>query len=1495
MRRLSAVLALFAATLLQAGTALAQPTFSKSFLPATIGPGSVSTLLFTIENAESGVPAEDLAFIDNLPMGTTIADPSMAQTTCSGGLLSAPPGGNTINFSGGSVAANGVCTVRVDVTSDTPGVHMNVSGDLTSTGGNSGPAAADLTVATDRPGFSKSFAPGSVSLGSRSTLTFTIDNSANPSQMFNLLFTDVLPTGLVVADPALVSDTCVAAPFTGGVVTAIPGTNLVSVSSAGVLAAGSVAAGGTCTISLDVVATGIGSLDNSSGSLTSSPITGGPTRESGKANASLDVTADQVHLIKAFTDDPAAPGATATLEFTIFNRSRTEAATDLSFTDDLDATLSGLVATGLPQNNVCGAGSQISGTSVVTLTGGNLAGGTSCTFAVTVQVPATAVPGIYPNLTGSLTGDLAGSPFTSAPAEDVLVVSPAPLLTKTFLDSPVQPGGSTRMEFSITNTSATDSATSISFLDELTSFLPFPISAVLPANGFCGGGSTISLISLGIEQQGLFMTGGNLAAGASCTFEVTLNLPVGLPSGTYVNTTGAITATVGGTAVTGGNATASFDVVGPPALAKSFVDDPVAAGDTVTLEFSLTHDGNAPGDATGISFTDDLNATLTGLVAVGLPANDVCGAGSQISGTGLLTFSGGTLAPGETCTFQVTLQTPVGAAPGNYTNTTSNVSADVLGLMLSGPGATDDMVIASLLFTKEFIDDPVIPGGTVTLRFTIDNQSTTDATGISFTDNLDVVLSGLTATGLPATPCGAGSTITGTTNLVFNGGNLTAGTSCTFDVTLQVPAAAATGTYANLTSTLTSSVGTAPPATDLLEVNDVLLQLTKSFTNDPVSPGGTVTLEFTLSNLDPVNAASAIGFTDDLGAALSGLTAVGLPADGFCGAGSQLSGAGLLTLTGGNLPAGGSCTFSVTLAVPAGAGAGNYLNTTSGVTGTITGLGVTGTAASDTLQVVGAQFTKAFAGPAAAGGTVVLNFSITNLDGATGLNLLGFTDDLNAVLPGLVAVGLPQANVCGAGSQISGTGLLTLTGGNLGPGGSCSFPVTLQLPPTATAGSYPNSTSQLVAGGISIAPPATALLQVEPPPVLGKTFAPTAIGIGQVSLLTLTIDNTASALPASNLAVTDNLPAGMIVANPANASTTCSGGTLTATPGTGLVSYSGGSVAAGTSCIITVDVTATVSGNLVNTTGDLTSSSGNGGTASASLLVNPQPGFSKAFTPGSILPGATSTLSFLIDNGGSTVAATGLGFTDILPAGMTLATPANGSTSCTGGTLTALDGSGSLSYSGGSVAAGATCTVQVDVVASSVGILTNTSSPLSSSLGSSGPAVASLNVVALDLSFSKIFLDDRVLPGSTLLIRFTLQNNSPDFAVDGISFSDDLDAFVPGATANGLPAADVCGPGSLVAGSSLVSLTGGSLPPLAICQFDLSVTVPAATPPGTYTNTTSPVSGLVNGVAQDGVSASAALQIGQAVAVPTLSLAGLLLLMLGLMGMMLRAGPGRRR
>jgi len=1474
--------------------AAAQPTFTKVFSPNTIGPGSASTLTFTIDNTGGG-PVDMMAFTDVLPAGVTLATPASSVNGC-GGTLTAPDGGGTITLIDGEVAAGGQCTISVNVTSTVVGTHMNVSGDLTSSTGNSGPAIDDLTVDTQRPGFTKSFSPSTVPLGSRSHLTFTIDNTANAVLLTSGSFTDTLPTGLEIADPANASTDCGTPPVVT-TLTAVPGTSVVSFSFFGNAAFPFVGAGASCTITVDVVPTGQGVLENVSGILNSNlNFPPGGNVDAGRAVATLTSTVSELVLIKEFLADPVPPGGTVDLEFTILNRDRDFEATGVTFSDNLgDAggTLNGLAAVAPLPMNPCGAGSSLSGTTTLMLTNGTIPAQGSCSFTVTLQVPPGATPGIYPNTTSAVIGTV-GELVIGNMATDDLFVFPAPTITKTFLDNPVAAGDTTTLRFTITNTSTTFMATDVAFSD----FFPtiMATASAVPAAACCGAGSSCTFFPLvnppppaDVTPARFFLSGGSLApagmAGDVCTFDITLDVSPTAAAGFYDNETSTVTATVDGDAVEGNPATDTLEVVGGVQLNKEFTDDPVAPGDTVTLQFTILHDQNATGDATSINFTDDLDATLTGLAPLGLPLMNICGAGSQLADNmGTLEFTGGTLAPGEMCQFSVTLQVPMAATAGTYPNTTSTVDATVSGLTVTTPAATDDLIVAGLTLMKEFTNDPVIPGGTVTLQFTLVNEAGAPAaSNIFFSDSLSSVVAGLTFDpgSVPLTPCGGGSTITllsGNTLMQLSGGTLGSGEMCQFSVTVDVGAGVASGTYPNVTQSFGADFGSGlvflPNAADTLIVAGDVLQLTKTFLTNPAAPGDLVDLEFELTNLSASGMATAIAFTDDLDTALTGLVATNLPVAGCSGTAAANPGPGTIDFTGGTLGSGASCTFTVTVQVPAMPAASSALNTTSMVTGTIGGLGVTGDPASDTLLIQNVDFTKSFAGPTTAGGTVVLTFTIDNLT-ATPVADLGFTDDLNAFIPGAEATGLPLVTPCGALSSLTGTGFLTFSGGDLAGNASCMFNVTLQMPAAVSAGLYPNTTSGLSASGLQVADPATDTLEVEPPPSFFKVFAPDLIGTTNISTLTFTVDNSASAVAATSLDFTDNLPAGVVVANPANASTTCTGGTITAVPGSGVIGYTGGTASANLSCLVNVDVTSTMAGVYVNVTGDLTSDSGNSGTATDTLTVEGPPLFAKIFAPDIIASTATSTLTFTIDNSANTLAVTALAFTDNLPAGLEVANPAVAGTTCTGGTVTAVAGSGVVSYTGGSLGGGATCAVTVDVAPTASGVLVNTSGDLTSSSGNSGPAMATLTVDPPPL-FTKAFSPNVVALDEATTLSFTIDNAANVLDATGLAFTDNLPVGME--VADPANAMTDCGAGTVTAnpGDTTVDFSGGSVAAGMACTVSVDV---FSTTLGANVNVTEVLSSSLG----DSAPATGTLTVaGSVTEIPTLGTWSLLLLMLGL-------------
>ncbi len=284
-------------------------------------------------------------------------------------------------------------------------------------------------------------------------------------------------------------------------------------------------------------------------------------------------------------------------------------------------------------------------------------------------------------------------------------------------------------------------------------------------------------------------------------------------------------------------------------------------------------------------------------------------------------------------------------------------------------------------------------------------------------------------------------------------------------------------------------------------------------------------------------------------------------------------------------------------------------------------------------------FTKSFTDdPVMPGGTVTLEYTITN-GGALPTAALTFTDDYDAALSGLTTSGGFNITLCAGVSLTLGTSTLTYVGVALAGGASCTFSVTLNVPSGAAPGTYPSTTSDLTTLTlVTVAGPATDNLVVIAPPVptFTKAFSPSTISVGGTSTLTFTIDNTGSTVGATSLDFSDTLPAGVEVAATPSASTTCTGGTLTAAAATTTISYSGGSVGASSSCTVQVDVTATSAGTFNNTSGALTSSFGNSGTASATLnatVAAVPPVFTKAFSPSSVAIGGTSTLTFTIANG----------------------------------------------------------------------------------------------------------------------------------------------------------------------------------------------------------------------------------------------------------------------
>ncbi len=224
------------------------------------------------------------------------------------------------------------------------------------------------------------------------------------------------------------------------------------------------------------------------------------------------------------------------------------------------------------------------------------------------------------------------------------------------------------------------------------------------------------------------------------------------------------------------------------------------------------------------------------------------------------------------------------------------------------------------------------------------------------------------------------------------------------------------------------------------------------------------------------------------------------------------------------------------------------------------------------------------------------------------------------------------------------------------------------------------------------------------------------------------------------MAFTDNLPAGLVVATPNGLTGSCGGGAITATAGSSGATLSGATLAASASCTFGVNVTGTTVGVMSNTTGAISATESGPGTTSntASITVIAPPSIAKSFGAASINVNATTTLSFTITNPNATVALTGVAFSDTLPAGLTVVNPNGLTGSCGAGTITAVSGSSAVSLSGGTIAAGGSCTFSVNVTGVAGGNLVNTTGAVTSTnAGTGNTATASITVLAPDLTITK--------------------------------------------------------------------------------------------------------------------------------------------------------------
>ena len=926
------------------------------------------------------------------------------------------------------------------------------------------------------------------------------------------------------------------------------------------------------------------------------------------------------------------------------------------------------------------------------------------------------------------------------------------------------------------------------------------------------------------------------------------NAPLG-NTGPGIHVVGSTNVNIGGTAagarnVIGGNGTLSAQN-GPGILMEGNAPFSTATATIQGNSIGVGADGstNVGNLGDGIDFITNASGSTVGAVATG-------GAGGNIiafNGIGRTNGAGVGVAGGSTS--NKIFSNSIFGNTGSVTALGIDLSAS--GTATDGPTANDNC-------------DPDA-GGNNLQNFPLITSAQTNGSNILITGTLNSVAS--TAYTIEFFSNGSG------TQARTYLGSTIASTSPSCAATFSASLATAVAVGQNITATATDPLGNTSEISAAVAAIVAPPTVTKSFNPTSIGVNGTSTITITLSN-PSTNPSTGAAITDTYPAGLVNATPSNV-ATTCGGTATAANGGGSVALTGGTIPAGGSCTITVDVT---SAAANSYVNTTGNVSGSEgTSLGG-GTA---TLTVLNRPtISKVFAPTSIPiNGTSTLTITLSNSN-STPLTSATFTDTYPSGL--INATPSNVATTCGGtATAANGGGSVALTGGTIPAAGSCTVTVNVT---SASANSYNNI---VIIGALTTANagsnpgPATATLDVLSPPTVTKNFSPNPIAANGTSTLTVTLSN-ANGAAITGAAFTDNYPAGLVNATPSNVATTC-GGTATATNGGTSLALTGGTIPASGSCTVTVSVTSPTPGTYANSIGvsavTTTNAGSNTAAANASLTVNSPLTVAKTFTPPAIAPGGTSQITITLTNPNSVV-VTGAAFTDTYPAGLTNAATPAGSTTCGGGTVTAVAGGGTVALSGGTVPASGSCTVTVTVTASVSASYPNTIAAGDVTTTNAGantaPASATLIVTTLSApTVTKSFSPGAVAPAAASVLTITLANANGT-AITGVGF---VDTYPSGLVNFTTPAASSSCGGvvTAAAGGGSLTLSGGSIPALGTCTVTVSVSASAG---GSYLDTI-PAGGVTSSNAPpSSAPASATLLVTSNI--PALSPAALAALILAL-------------
>lgn len=736
-----------------------------------------------------------------------------------------------------------------------------------------------------------------------------------------------------------------------------------------------------------------------------------------------------------------------------------------TLTDTVPASITGVTWTctasaGSSCNAASGSGNTIN-------TSATLAPAGTAAYTVTGTVSSSA-SGVLSN-TANFTPPsfLTDSNPANNSATDTTTVTRNAVIAKSFSVNPIAVNGVSALTLTITNPNADQILTGVAVTDTYPAGL---VNTSAPAAATtCTGAALTGGVANG---NSIGITGASIPVSGSCT--ITVNVTSAANAG-YLNTTGAVTSTNGGT---GNIANATLAVQAPPTVAKSFNTNPVSMNTSTLLTITLTNPNTTA--MTAAAFTDTYPAGLINSTPSG--AVTTCGGSvTAAAGGGSVALSGGTIPASGSCTVTINVRS---ATVSSYNNTIPAGGVTTTNGINSTAPATAilSVNVAPPTVAKSFSPATIQNDGTSILTLTISNPNGAGIlTDVAVSDTYPAGLVNRTSgpAASPAVSCTAGSSgsFTGGANggntIGFSGGSVLAGGSCTITVNVT---RGANGTSTNTTGTVTSSnAGAGGTATATLTSQNGLVApvISKAFSPAAVPINGFSTLTFTITNPNDQTLFN-VAFNDVYPAGLVNATPANVSSNcdnalgGTAGTTGGGNGGNTIGLDGtpkpllGNgspndMPANSTCTITVRVT---SATAGTYNNVSGSVTGdsanaALFSTTVTGNTAAATLFVLNPPtISKNFASdPIIVNGVSILTITLTNPNAGAAITGAAFTDNYPTAIDNSSSPG--ATTTCGGTVTAAASGpSVALSDGTIPVSGSCTVSVNVT---SSTMGAHVNN------------------------------------------------------------------------------------------------------------------------------------------------------------------------------------------------------------------------------------------------------------------------------------------------------------------------------------------------------------------------------------------------------------------------------------------------------